>query len=293
MSRTHIFRHDGPFWRGLASFGAAHAPRVLLRYSPPAWALAFALAMPEARARVRLNLRRVLGERSSREELADVLRTFSHFASCLTEALAMGRSRPPDVDCRVEGAFHLEHAASLGRGIILVTAHTGGWETAGPLLKRNFDLDVMIAMQGEPDEDARRIQDRVRERSGIKVAHVGQEPLAVLPLFTHLRRGGVLGIQIDRAPEVMRSLPVQFLGAPWRIPSGPFVLARVTGAPIVPVFIRRLGYLRYEIRLCPLIELDRRAPPGALVEAAQGATAEMERFIRAYPTQWFDFGIDV
>ncbi len=292
MSRSHIFRHDGPFWRGLASFGATYAPRSLVRYSPPAWAFAFALALPEARARVRRNLRRLLGVRSNREELVDILRTFSHFASCLTEGLAMGAARQPDVDCAVEGASHLEHAISLGRGIILVTAHTGGWETVGPLLKRDFDLDVMFAMQGEPDEDARRIQDRARVRSGIKVAHVGHEPLAVLPLFTHLRRGGVLGVQIDRAPDAMRSLPVQFLGAPWRVPSGPFELARATGAPILPVFTRRLGYFRYEIHLCPLIELGRKAPPAALIEAARAATAEMERFIRAHPTHWFDFGTD-
>ena len=43
-----MFRHDGPFWRRLASFGAAHAPRAVVRYTPPAWALAFALAMPAA-----------------------------------------------------------------------------------------------------------------------------------------------------------------------------------------------------------------------------------------------------
>src|SRR5262249_31085728 len=154
------------------------------------------------------------------------------------------------------------------QGIILVTAHTGGWETAGPLLKKDFDLDVMIAMQGEPDEKARQIQDRARRRSGIKIAHVGDEPLAVLPLFTHLRRGGVLGVQIDRAPDAMRSLPVEFLGSPWRVPSGPFELARATGAPILPVFTRRLGYFRYEIRLSPLIEVAPEASPSALEEAA-------------------------
>ena len=292
MSRANIFRHNGPFWRGLASFGAAHAPRALVRYSPPAWALAFALAMPEARARVRRNLRRVLGARPDRDELADVFRTFSHFASCLTEALAMGGPRPPDVECEVEGASHLQRAVSLGRGIILVTAHTGGWETVGPLLKRDFGLDVMVAMQSEPDEAARRIQDRARERSGIKVVHVGHEPLAVLPLFTHLRRGGVLGVQIDRAPDAMRSLPVPFLGAPWRVPSGPFELARATGAPVLPVFTRRLGYFRYQITLCPLIEVDRKAPSAALAVAAQEATRQMELFIRAHPTHWFDFGSD-
>src|SRR5215470_14959701 len=105
-----ILRHDGPFWRRLASFGAAHAPRAVVRYSPPAWAVAFALAMPAARARVRKNLRSVLGHRPYEIETVDVLRTFSPFASCLTEALAMGGPRTPDVDCVVVGENHLRAA---------------------------------------------------------------------------------------------------------------------------------------------------------------------------------------
>src|SRR5436190_17018334 len=135
---AETFRHDGPFWRSLASFAAAHAPRVLVRYSPPAWAFAFALAMPGARERVRRNLRWVLGPRPYREEMVDVFRTFSHFASCLTEGLAMGGPNVPEVECVVRGEAHLREALDGGRGAVLVTAHTGGWETAGPPLGKEF-----------------------------------------------------------------------------------------------------------------------------------------------------------
>src|SRR4026207_341869 len=76
-------RTDGPFWRGLASFGAAHAPGPRGRQPPPGFAFAFALALPGMRSRVRRNLRAVLGPRPYHQELVDVFRTFSHFASCL------------------------------------------------------------------------------------------------------------------------------------------------------------------------------------------------------------------
>jgi KDO2-lipid IV(A) lauroyltransferase len=293
MLPADMFRHDGPFWRSLASFGASHAPRAMVRYSPPAWAVAFALAMPEARARVRRNLRWVLGPRPYRDETLDVFRTFSHFASCLTEGLAMGGPRSPEVECVVRGEEHLRGAIDGGRGVILVTAHTGGWETAGPMLKREFKRDVMIVMQREPDEKARAIQDRARERSGIKVIHVGTEPLAALPLLSHLRSGGVLGLQIDRAPDTMRSFEVPLFGTAGRVPSGPFLLARAAEAPVLPVFTRRLGHFRYEIELCGRLEIPKRAPDAALVEAAERAASEMERFIRAHPTHWFDFGREV
>jgi len=285
-----MLRTDGPFWRGLASFTAAHAPEPVVRYGPPGFALAFALALPGVRARVRENLRAVLGRRPYHEELVDVFRTFSHFASCLTEALALGAPHPRDVTCTVEGAHHLEQALARARGVIVVTAHTGGWETAGPLLKKALGADMLIAMEREPDDRARKIQDRRRERSGVRIAHVGTEPLAVLPLFTHLRHGGVLGVQIDRAPVAMRSIPVRLFDAPARVPSGPFWLARATGAPIVPVFAHRRGHFDYEIRICDARELARDASEETLQRTAQEVAAEMERFIRLHPTHWFHFG---
>jgi phosphatidylinositol dimannoside acyltransferase len=282
-------RTDGPFWRTLATFTAARAPRPVIRYGPPGFAVAFALALPRVRARVRQNLRAVLGPRPYHRELLDVFRTFSHFASCLTEALALGAPRPREAECVAFGAHHLENAIERGRGVIVVTAHTGAWETAGPLLKKALGVDMLIAMEREPDERAREIQDRTRQRAGVRIAHVGTEPLAVLPLFTHLRRGGVLGVQIDRAPLAMRSISVRLFGVPARVPSGPFWLARATGAPIVPVFAYRRGYFAYEIHICAPLDVPRDASEEELHRAAQQVTAEMERFIRLHPTHWFHF----
>ena len=282
-------RTDGPLWRGLASFGAAHAPEPLIRYGPPGFAVAFALALPGVRARVRRNLRAVLGARPYHEEMVDVFRTFSHFASCLTESLALGAPRPRDAECTVQGAHHIEQAIARGRGVIVVTAHTGGWETAGPLLKKLLGADMLIAMEREPDERAREIQDRLRERAGVRIAHVGAEPLAVLPLFTHLRRGGVLGVQIDRAPSAMRSFPVRLFESMARMPSGPFWLARATGAPIVPIFAYRQGHFLYDIQIHPPRELTRDASEEELHQTAQAVATQMEHFIRLHPTHWFHF----
>jgi KDO2-lipid IV(A) lauroyltransferase len=241
------------------------------------------------RRRVRSNLRRVLGHRASLVEQVDVTRTFANFASCLTEALALGGSRPRHIEREVFGGEHLGAALQRGKGLIVVTAHTGGWETTGPLLKSDFGLDVMIVMQREADPRARQIQDLARARSGIKVIHVGTDALAVLPLFTHLRRGGVLGIQLDRIPPGMRGLEVSLFGQPTLVPRGPFDLAAATGAPILPIFCHRLGYFRYGIEICPPIQLVRGAPPEALASGAQEAALQMERFVRAHPTHWFHF----
>src|SRR5712692_8971349 len=55
------FAHDGLFWRRMARLGAAHFPAWWMRYSPPFFGLAAALAVPRARRTVAKNLRRIRG----------------------------------------------------------------------------------------------------------------------------------------------------------------------------------------------------------------------------------------
>jgi KDO2-lipid IV(A) lauroyltransferase len=87
----------------------------------------------------------------------------------------------------------------------------------------------------------------------------------------------------------MRSIPVRLFDAPARVPSGPFWLARATGASIVPVFAYRHGHFRYEIQIHSSRELARDASDAAMHQTAQSIATEMEQFIRSHPTHWFHF----
>ena len=63
----------------------------------------------------------------------------------------------------------------------------------------------------------------------------------------------------------------------------------MSGAPILPVFTHRLGFLEYEAVVAPPIWLARRATEAERDRAAAEMMAAMERFVRAHPTQWFHF----
>jgi phosphatidylinositol dimannoside acyltransferase len=144
-------------------------------------------------------------------------------------------------------------------------------------------------MQRERDERAQALQDSARDRAGIRVAHIGSSPLDALPLLAHLRKRGVVAVQIDRLPEGMRSRQVELFGEPWELPEGPLMLAAVSGAPIIPVFTRRLRHMEYEVLVGKAIFLPRKPTPEDLDEAARSTIVQMERFVRANPTQWFHF----
>lgn len=280
---------DGELWRRLARWGASRGPEWFVRYAPPFFGLAaFALA-PGPRRAIGENLRRVRGPRGPARDAVDVARTFATYASCLTEILGAGSARGRLPRGVVWGELHLRDALADGRGLIFVTAHTAGWETVGPLLSRDHGLRVMIAVQAERDPQARRIQDAAREAHGLLVAHVGDEPLSALPLVRHLRQGGVVALQVDRAPPGLRTRAVRMFDRTARLPEGPLRLAALTGAPIVPVFAARTAHRTYRVDVCAPVRVARRATDAELDAAAQRVARDLEAFVRVRPTQWFHF----
>jgi phosphatidylinositol dimannoside acyltransferase len=254
------------------------------------FAALFALALPDLRWRVRRNLRAVRGIRAAFGENREVMATFADYASCLAESLGAERSDGAAARIAVTGQEHLRRVLAAGQGAVLVTAHVGPWDIAASLLARDLGADVAIVMAREPDAGAQALSDGVRARQGVTVLTIGETELDALPVLRHLKRGGLVAFQLDRAPPSARVLDAELFGRPFRVPEGPFRLASIARAPVVPLFAYREGYYSYGAEVFPPIEPVAHAGREALEAMASSALRAMERFVRAHPTQWFDFG---
>jgi KDO2-lipid IV(A) lauroyltransferase len=275
--------------RRLAYAGARYGPTAWVRYSPTLFGLAFAFALPRERRAVRANLRRIHGPRGALRETVDVAKTFVEYAHCLAESLAMDRPEARDAVPVVRGGERLDAVLGAGKGAVIVTAHAGAWDAAALWLGRDRRADVIIVMAKEPDARARELHDAVRGRGGVRIAHAGVDAFAALPLLGHLKRGGLVAVQLDRAAGA-HLLDGDLFREPFRVPEGPFRLASLAGAPVVPVFARREGYFRYGIDICEPVWLPARASRDDLKQAAARTLADLERFLEKNPTQWFHFG---
>ena len=283
--------HEALFWRRLAHLGASRGPEWWVRYSPPVFGWAAAALVPSARRAVLRNLQRIRGPASPSRDAREVLSTFATYASCLAEVLSNdAESGPRFPETTHHHVEHVVNARAHGKGIIMVTAHTAGWESVGPAVARNQGLEMMIAMQREPDERARALHDDARKRAGIEIVHVGDDALASLPLLRHLRQGNVVALQIDRVADGMRTRDVDLLGERMKMPEGPLRLAQVSGAPILPVFCARVGYRKYVVELCESRLVPRHATEAELDAVAQHLADSLADFLRSHPTQWFHFG---
>lgn len=279
--------HANLFWRRMAAWGSRRA-EWWVRWSPPFFGVAAAVAVPRARRAVVHHLRQVRGPVSPLREVRDVCSTFATYASCLAETLSNEAARGPRAArALVCGDRHIRPLLGTG-GVILATGHTAGWESVGPLLVRDYGMRIQLVMQPEADAGARRLQDRARERAGVEIVHLG-DPLASIGLLRHLQGGGAVALQLDRAPPEVRGRPVRFLDTPAVLPEGPLRLAALSGAPIVPVFCARTGHRTYRVEVHPPRSLPRRPSDAELDATAQYLADCMTRFLRAHPTQWLNF----
>jgi lauroyl/myristoyl acyltransferase len=281
---------DSVFWRRLAQFGATRAPAWFVRWSPPVLGAAVAVAMPNVRRTISAQLARARGPAGRVRNAIDVVQTFASYASCLTEVLSTGSKNGGTPEAVVHRDPRVEAHLAAGGGVIFATAHTAGWETMGPLLARDHNVRVMVVMQPERDPAARELNDLAREaQGGVRIVHVGDDPLASLPLLRHLRDGGVVALQMDRVPPGMSARAVTLFGSPGAIPEGPLRLAQLAGVPIVPAFSLRTGHRRYAVYIGEPVTVPRRADDKVLDKAAQQIADAFGVFVRAHPTQWFPF----
>lgn len=280
---------DSAMWRKAMIAGIQNGPYALLRYGPPIFGIGFGAALPSMRERVRQNLRLIYGERPALIEMRDIAAVFSNYAWCMTDALVLGSRNDFAIHANMQGAEHYFECAAKGKGIILASAHAGGWEVAGASLGALRAAEVVVVMRKERDEKARAMQDDVRRKAGVKIVHIGDEPLDALPLLRYLKQKAVVAIQVDRTFAGMRTRKVRFLGRPWEIPEGPLLLSAMSGAPILTALTARRAFMDYEGQVSAPVILPRKPSEQELDQAAQSIADSVERFVRAHPTQWFHF----
>ena len=140
------------------------------------------------------------------------------------------------------GAAKIDECLAAGNGLIVWTAHVGNWEFASRLLE----------MHGRPVHVARVVEDKPAEitlrnlmsSDRLKIVDLSGGVPATIELLQALRRNEIVAMQGDRVYQ-RHSAEVPFFSRPASFPLGPFLLSQVSGAPVLPGFVIRQGWLRY------------------------------------------------
>lgn len=237
--------------------------------------------MPAERVAVRATLARVTGACDGQLDTLTA-RAFRDFAMCFSDLVSTNRQPPRRLLRYVEAVRGVDPIEALTGGIVSVTAHVGNWELAGRLLATRSARRTHVVVS---PEEAPELERWVR-RSGDGVRFVPRSHPAIgVELVRALRRGDVVAVQGDRALGTRGDVLIPFFGEPAPFPLGPFLLARAAGVPVVPAFCLLGPDERYRVEIAPPIVVER----GEEEASARVWVALLERVVREYPTQWFNF----
>ncbi len=176
----------------------------------------------------------------------------------------------------------LDAALAQGRGAVLAASHTGNWELAACAMARSLDLLVVAKPIREAGFD--RFMRRARTAHGLRLAPPDG---ALVPARDTLARGGCVAMLIDQVPEIEgHGTPVEFLGARALADRAPAALSACTGAPLVVVAFRRDERGRHVTHVLRVLAPPSRARRAWTVQATREASAALEGFVRAYPSEW-------
>ena len=171
---------------------------------------------------------------------------FQNIGKTLTESIYSAKWTKEQLlaHAEVQGWEHLESALARGRGVLLISAHLGNWEVMSMTLSaRGCKLTVVARRMDNPRLDP--MVNRMRSHFGTVVI-AGENSLK--EMIRCLRRNEALGILMD-LNQYQNGVFADFFHKPAATTPIAPLLARKTGAVILPVHISRLNDGRHRVTI--------------------------------------------
>lgn len=222
-----------------------------------------------------------------------VMRHIHCFASTILDRVFLLSGQFGRFDVRVEGGEDLHARILPDRGVLLLGAHAGSFEVLRVLADEHPDVRVRAVLDTQQTPAMTELLHALNPdiaRNVIDGSRPGTE--IVLAMHEALRHGELATLLADRARPHEDTVVVEFMGAPARFPTSPFLIASVLKVPVVMCVGLYRGGNRYDVRfelLAERVDLPRRARQAELEQVVQHYAHWLERQVREAPYNWFNY----
>ncbi len=229
-------------------------------------------------------LQRSFPEKSTAEirDIAD--RMYANLGMNVMELFRLidARGGYPGSLVETEGAEHMTEGLARGKGVIVLSAHTGNWDllcTAAPA----WGYPLTIITKRIKNKAINDVWMDIRSRYGLKFVPAHNSYRTCL---TALRKNEIIGFILDQNMIRTEGIFVDYFGKPACTTPGLAYMSAQSGAPVLPVFMVRKPGGRHLVKALPLLEPPPDRKPETIHEHTQKYTRIIEDVVRENPDQW-------
>jgi Kdo2-lipid IVA lauroyltransferase/acyltransferase len=187
---------------------------------------------------------------------------------------------------RLEKNGSVDGALNSGRGALILGFHYSNWEIMGIA---SFLLQREIVALARPLKGRAKLNDflnYLRSSTGLTIIPNKGTARDVMRLLREDRLVAFLG---DQREKRSKAVWVELFGEKVPTSKGIVALAMKTGAPVIPIYSRRDGFLRYTVLADEPLVMERTGAnkDELIYRNARRVNAVLERVVAARPEEWF------
>lgn len=185
-----------------------------------------------------------------------------------------------------DGVENLRKLVDDGRGAILISAHIGNWEIAGHFLKK-LNTPVNVVMLDAEHSGIKQVLEKAMQNRKFNIISIKPDFSHLLEIHRALQNKEFICIHGDRfMPNMQRkTYRVKFKGYYASFPYGPFELAVRFKVPYTFVYAIKETNKHYHFFATP----GRIPETGGAEQIIDEYLESMERVLKNYPEQWFNY----
>ncbi len=223
----------------------------------------------------------------SKEELHQLgKKVFAQLGRVLAEITFIPKLNKENVGKYVvlEGEENFHKAYQKGKGIIFLTAHFGNWEWMAATFPLLVGFPCHVVMRPLDNKFFDQLVEILRTWTGNKTI---PKKKALGRMLRLLHEGEIVGVLLDQNVDWSEGVFVDFLGHLACTNTGLALLARRTGAPVLPAFNIRQKNGQYRVIIEPEIPLRRTEDRDMdILQNTRVFNQIIEKYVRAYPDHW-------
>jgi len=208
------------------------------------------------------------------------------FAQVVVDRFAVFAGKRFKLD--IDGYEYFQQLELETKGFVILSSHIGCYEVAGySLISKSKRFNALV-FGGEKATVMKGRQEALSEHN-IRMIPVREDMSHLFIVNEALSNNEIMSMPADRIVGSAKVVKVNFFGETASLPAGPFSVATMNGFDALAVNVMKISAKRYKVYVTRL-SYDTQVPrKQQMQQLANCYVEELERRVRQYPSQWFNF----